>query len=195
MIFFALFSLVCALSPTFIGLVVARAFQGIGAAFTIPPAQAHIALHFTDPTQKAKALGIWGAAGSLGFIIGLILGGVLTAFLGWRWIFWISLIISGIVIPAAYAVLPRVPSPRTITPPPADGAGTDESAQVPKKKLFQSVKERLIRFDAFGITLGVPGILLLTYALTSANTEGWDDAKIIATLALSVVLLFVFFLH
>jgi len=59
MIFFALFSLVCALSPTFIGLVVARAFQGIGAAFTIPPAQAHIALHFTDPTQKAKALGIW----------------------------------------------------------------------------------------------------------------------------------------
>ena len=175
--------------------MVARAFQGIGAAFTIPPAQAHIALHFTDPTQKAKALGIWGAAGSLGFIIGLILGGVLTAFLGWRWIFWISLIISGIVIPAAYAVLPRVPSPRTITPPPADGAGTDESAQVPKKKLFQSVKERLIRFDAFGITLGIPGILLLTYALTSANTEGWDDAKIIATLAVSVVLLVVFVLH
>ncbi|CAN9364877.1 unnamed protein product [Alternaria alternata] len=195
MIFFALFSLICALSPTFIGLVVARAFQGIGAAFTIPPAQAHIALHFTDPTQKAKALGIWGAAGSLGFIIGLILGGVLTAFLGWRWIFWISLIISGIVIPAAYAVLPRVLSPRAITPPPADGGSTNESAQVPKKKLFQSVKERLIRFDALGITLGIPGILLLTYALTSANTEGWDDAKIIATLVVSVVLLVVFVLH
>ncbi|RAR04455.1 transmembrane efflux protein [Stemphylium lycopersici] len=181
MIFFALFSLVCALSPTFIGLVIARAFQGIGAAFTIPPAQAHIALHFTNPAQKAKALGIWGAAGSLGFIIGLILGGVLTAFLGWRWIFWISLIISGIVIPAAYAVLPRVPS-RAITPPSADGGSTNESAVVPKKGLFQSVKERLIRFDALGITLGIPGILLLTYGLTSANTEGWDDVKIIATL-------------
>lgn len=90
MIFFALFSLVCALSPTFIGLVVARSFQGIGAAFTIPSAQAHIALHFTDPARKAKALGIWGAAGPLGFIIGLILGGV-TAFLGWRWIFYISI--------------------------------------------------------------------------------------------------------
>lgn len=194
MIFFALFSLVCALSPTFIGLVIARAFQGIGAAFTIPPAQAHIALHFTNPAQKAKALGIWGAAGSLGFIIGLILGGVLTAFLGWRWIFWISLIISGIVIPAAYAVLPRVPS-RAITPPSADGGSTNESAVVPKKGLFQSVKERLIRFDALGITLGIPGILLLTYGLTSANTEGWDDVKIIATLVVSVVLLAIFVLH
>ncbi|KAI0570020.1 hypothetical protein TUN199_06745 [Pyrenophora tritici-repentis] len=89
-VFFALFNLVCALSSTFIGLVVAKAFQGIGAAFTIPSAQAHIALHFTDPARKAKALGIWSAAGSLGFIIGLILGGVLTAFLGWRFIFYVG---------------------------------------------------------------------------------------------------------
>lgn len=195
MIFFALFSLVCALSPTFIGLVIARAFQGIGAAFTIPPAQAHVALHFTDLTKKAKALGIWGAAGSLGFIIGLILGGVLTAFLGWRWIFWISLIISGIVIPAAYAILLRAPSPRATTPPPADGESTGDSAQAPTKGLLQSVRERLIRFDALGISLGIPGILLLTYALTSANTEGWNDGKIIATLLVSIILLVVFILH
>ncbi|KAF2123885.1 MFS general substrate transporter [Dothidotthia symphoricarpi CBS 119687] len=195
MVFFALFSLVCAVAPTFIGLVIARAFQGIGAAFTIPSAQAHIALHFSDPTKKAKALGIWGAAGSLGFIIGLILGGVLTAFLGWRWIFWISLIISGIVIPAAYVVLPRAPSPRAVTPHPVDGGSTDDSSPAPKKGLLQSVRERLVRFDALGISLGIPGILLLTYALTSANTEGWDDAKIIATLVVSVVLLVVFILH
>lgn len=65
---FALFTMVCAMSPTFVGLVIARAFQGIGAAFTIPPAQAHIALHFTQPVRKAKALGAWGASGSLGFM-------------------------------------------------------------------------------------------------------------------------------
>jgi MFS family permease len=195
MVFFALFSLVCALSPSFIGLVIARAFQGIGAAFTIPPAQAHIALRFTDPTKKAKALGIWGAAGSLGFITGLILGGVFTAFLGWRWIFWISLIISGIVIPAAYIILPRAPSPRTAIPSPAEGGSTGDSAPTPKKGLLQSVRERLVRFDALGISLGIPGILLLTYALTSANTEGWDDAKIIATLVVSVVMLVAFILH
>lgn len=66
--FFALFTLGCALAPTFIGLVIARAFQGIGAAFTIPSAQAHIALYFSQSAQKAKALGIWGASGSLGFM-------------------------------------------------------------------------------------------------------------------------------
>jgi MFS family permease len=194
MIFFALFSLVCAVSPTFVGLVIARAFQGIGAAFTIPPAQAHIALYFNDPTKKAKALGIWGAAGSLGFIIGLILGGVLTAFLGWRWIFWISLIISGIVIPAAYVVLPQVPPHHAATRP-VDRGSTKDSTLTSKKGLLQSVRERMVRFDALGMLLGIPGILLLIYSLSSANTEGWNDAKIIATLVLSIFLLIVFVLH
>ncbi|OMP81789.1 Drug resistance protein, partial [Diplodia seriata] len=206
MVFFALFSLVCALSPTFIGLVIARAFQGIGAAFTIPPAQAHVALYFTEPAKKAKALGIWGAAGSLGFIIGLILGGVLTAFLGWRWIFWISLIISALVIPAAYLVLPRPrSSDRATTPPPSDdepaNAAADNDAVVPPtappppKKLLHSLRERLIRFDAVGIALGVPGILLLTYALTSANAAGWGTPPILAPLCVSVALLACFARH
>ncbi|GME22928.1 MFS general substrate transporter [Neofusicoccum parvum] len=177
MVFFALFTMVCALSPTFIGLVVARAFQGIGAAFTIPPAQAHIALHFTEPAKKAKALGIWGASGSLGFIVGLILGGVLTAFLGWRWIFWISLILSGLVIPAAYLILPRVPSSRAAAPPPSDGERVTTRPPT-QKKLTQSVR-----------------ILLLTYALTSANSVGWNAPQIIATLIVSLVLLFFFILH
>ncbi|KKY21300.1 putative transmembrane efflux protein [Diplodia seriata] len=203
MVFFALFSLVCALSPTFIGLVIARAFQGIGAAFTIPPAQAHVALYFTEPAKKAKALGIWGAAGSLGFIIGLILGGVLTAFLGWRWIFWISLIISALVIPAAYLVLPRPrSSDRATTPPPSDdepanAAANDvvPTAPPPPKKLLHSLRERLIRFDAVGIALGVPGILLLTYALTSANAAGWGTPAILAPLCVSVALLACFARH
>ncbi|KAF2138805.1 uncharacterized protein K452DRAFT_290454 [Aplosporella prunicola CBS 121167] len=195
MVFFALFTLVCALAPSFVGLAIARAFQGVGAAFTIPPAQAHIALHFTDPTRKAKALGIWGAAGSLGFIIGLILGGVLTAFLGWRWIYWISLIVSGIVIPAAYFTLPRTPSTRRAAGPPPTDTEESRSAAPPRKKLTQSVRERLIRFDALGIALGIGGILLLTYALTSANTVGWDAAPIIATLVVAVVMLTLFGLH
>ena len=88
MSFFALFTMVSALTPSFIGLTIARAFQGshsntrlgqgrvnkltflagIGAAFTIPPAQAHIAIYFTDPKKKVTALSYWGAAGSLGFM-------------------------------------------------------------------------------------------------------------------------------
>ncbi|KAJ4365372.1 hypothetical protein N0V95_000519 [Ascochyta clinopodiicola] len=146
--------------------------------------------------MKAKALGIWGAAGSLGFIIGLVLGGVLTAFLGWRWIFWISLIISGIVIPAAYAILPRVYSPRAATAPPVDGVVvSDSEPPSSRKRLLKSVRERLVRFDALGISLGIPGILLLTYSLTSANTEGWNDPKIIATLVISTLLVVAFILY
>ena len=80
--------MVSALTTSFIGLAIARAFQGnnsntgqgnylsnwftfrvgIGAAFTIPPAQAHIAIYFSDPKKKVTALGYWGAAGSLGFM-------------------------------------------------------------------------------------------------------------------------------
>ncbi|KAF2135321.1 uncharacterized protein K452DRAFT_281717 [Aplosporella prunicola CBS 121167] len=194
MTFFAVFTLVCALAPTFISLIVARAFQGIGAASTIPPAQAHIALCFPQPAQKAKAVGIWGAAGSLGFIIGLILGGVLTALLTWRWIFWISLILSAILLPLAYLILPHARLPQSATPPPS--AEVDTATEVPPKKEFLiSLRERLVRFDTIGISLGVPGILLLTYALTSANTDGWGSAQIIATLIVSVVLLAIFVFH
>lgn len=60
---------------------------------------------------------------------------------------------------------------------------------------MQSVRERLIRFDALGISLGVPGILLLTYSLTSANSAGWNAPQIIATLAVAVVLLALFVLY
>jgi MFS family permease len=48
--------------------MLSKLLSGIGAAFTIPPAQAHIAIYFPDQSKKAKALGIWGASGSLGFM-------------------------------------------------------------------------------------------------------------------------------
>ncbi|KAK8235180.1 putative aminotriazole resistance protein [Phyllosticta capitalensis] len=192
--FFALFTLVCALSPTFIGLVMARAFQGIGAAFTIPAAQAQLAVQFSDPARKAKALGIWGASGSLGFIIGLILGGVLTDLLGWEWIFWTSLILSAIVIPAAYFILPRPSPERAVNPSPTDPE-ENSGARRPEKHLFQAVFDSLIRFDALGISLGVPGILLLTYALSSANSVGWSAIQIIVTLIIATLLLLLFVFH
>jgi hypothetical protein len=66
---------------------------------------------------------------------------------------------------------------------------------ISQKKLLRSVQEGLVQFDAFGISLGIPGILLLALALTSANSEGWQDPKIIATLVVSVVVLVVFILH
>ncbi|OGM43956.1 aminotriazole resistance protein [Aspergillus bombycis] len=196
MSFFALFTMVCGLAPNFIGLVVARALQGIGAAFTIPSAQAHIAVCFPEPAKKAQALGFWGVSGSLGFIIGLILGGVLTAYVGWRWIFWISLILSGIIIPAAFFILPRpdrAPAEEAAASPDGDLETGQPSA--PTNRLAAAVRRIVTRFDPLGIALSVAGILLLTYALTSANTEGWGSARILAPLIISVVLLALFVFH
>ncbi|RAQ60067.1 aminotriazole resistance protein [Aspergillus flavus] len=196
MSFFALFTMVCGLAPNFIGLVVARALQGIGAAFTIPSAQAHIAVCFPEPAKKAQALGFWGVSGSLGFIIGLILGGVLTAYVGWRWIFWISLILSGVIIPAAFFILPRPDRP------PADVVASPESEleagqqQARTNNSLAAIFQRIVnRFDPLGIALSVAGILLLTYALTSANTEGWGSARIVAPLVVSGALLGLFIFH
>ncbi|GBF64297.1 efflux pump [Trichophyton mentagrophytes] len=189
--FFSLFTLVSALAPTFtaLALVIARAFQGIGAGFTIPSAQAHVAIYFPSPGERAKALGFWAAAGSVGFIVGLILGGVLTALLNWRWIFWISLILSAIVVPSAHVFLPRAKTARS----PAAHGNTNEERE--EKKLSRSIKAHMIRFDVLGICLGVPSLLLLTYALTSANTAGWGSPSIISTLAISSLLLLLFALH
>ncbi|KAM0803216.1 major facilitator superfamily domain-containing protein [Usnea florida] len=192
---FALFTMVSALTPSFIGLTIARAFQGIGAAFTIPPAQAHIAIYFADPKKKVTALGYWGAAGSLGFIVGLILGGVLTDLLTWRWIFWISLILSGVVIPSAMLVLPY-PEPKRQPRPEPSRNNEDSGDQQPfPKGVPILLRERMIRFDVLGIFLGIPGLLILNYALTSANTDGWGSGQIIGPLVAAVVLLTLFLLH
>lgn len=168
--FFALFTLISALAPNFVGFVIARAFQGIGAGFTIPSAQAHVAIYFPTPAERAKALGFWAAAGSVEFIAGLILGGVLTAFLSWPWIFWISLILSSLVVPAAYLDLPQ--AARTAKP---FASSTKPTAS--EHDLLRTIRARLVLFDVLGICLGIPGLLLLTYALTSANFSGWGSAR------------------
>ncbi|OAL72142.1 transmembrane efflux protein [Trichophyton violaceum] len=167
---FSLFTLVSALAPTFTALVIARAFQGIGAGFTIPSAQAHVAIYFPSPAERAKALGFWAAAAGVGF-------------------FWISLILSAIVVPTAHVFLPRAKTARSPT------AREITKEEQEEKKFFRSIKAHLIRFDILGISLGVPSLLLLTYALTSANTTGWGSPSIISTLAISSLLLLLFALH
>ncbi|KAK2877849.1 hypothetical protein FQN49_001142 [Arthroderma sp. PD_2] len=194
MVFFAVFTMVCGLAPNFIGLVVARAFQGVGAAFTIPSAQAHIALCFPDPVKKARALGFWAVAAAVGFIVGLILGGVLTAFLGWRWIFWISLIISGVTILIAFFILPQPElSPRGIVPS-HDVEGTEQHEPAPSN-LSRIIHKVAVRFDPLGVILSIAGILVLTYALTSANTIGWGAVSIVVPLVISTLLLVGFIFH
>ncbi|KDQ18863.1 hypothetical protein BOTBODRAFT_477605 [Botryobasidium botryosum FD-172 SS1] len=189
---FALFSLVCAVVQTGIALIVARALQGIGAAFTIPSAQAHIGIYFPDPALKSKALGWWAASGSVGFVIGLILGGVLTATIGWRWIFYISLICTCVAIIAALFILPhREVTGLVVAQPQGEDA---ERLPAPATANFPELtwKTVLRRFDIPGVFTGIPGIILFTYSLTAGGTVGWASGQIIGLLVTSVVLLILF---
>ena len=127
--------------------------------------------------------------------VGLILGGVLTDLLTWRWIFWISLIFSVVVIPSAMLVLPY---PQTKGQPRLDLVPNNESPgnqSNSPKSLATLLRERMVRFDVLGIFLGVPGLLTLNYALTSANTDGWGSGEVIGPLVAGVILLASFLLH
>ncbi|MEV5998192.1 MFS transporter [Streptomyces griseomycini] len=95
---FALASLAAGLAPDLPTLIGARFVQGAGEALASPAAMSLIALLFPEPAERAKALGVWGAISAGGLVAGVLLSGVLTELLHWRWIF-------GINVPLAAAVL------------------------------------------------------------------------------------------
>src|SRR5712692_10022380 len=80
---FTLGSLLAGLAPTAAILLLARALQGVGAAAVLPAEQSLLVTIFTDPQERNRAFGIWGALGAAGGAFGLVLGGVLTQVLGW----------------------------------------------------------------------------------------------------------------
>ena len=127
--------------------------------------------------------------------VGLILGGVLTDLLTWRWIFWISLILSSIVIPSAMLILPYPQTKRQPQLDPCQNVEDCGDLPNPPKSVLTLLRERMVRFDVLGIFLGIPGLLILNYSLTLANSDGWGSGQIIGTLVAAVVLLALFLLH
>ncbi len=103
---FGLASALAGAAPTFEVLVLGRALQGAGAAFMAPAALALIASTFTEPRERGKAFGVFGAVASSGAVLGLLLGGVLTEYAGWRWCLYVNVLIAVAVLAAARRVLP-----------------------------------------------------------------------------------------
>ena len=163
-------SLASGLAPGAAALVASRAAQGAGAALLTPAALAVITATYSG-IQRARALAVWGALASGGLALGVLAGGALTTWLGWRSVFLINVPV-GLAVFAAGRHLPadRVPSG------PGAGGGTAPGA-------------RLRRLDLRGAVLAVAGPVAGVYAISGAPEHGWASARTLGLLALSAALL------
>ncbi|KAJ3005857.1 hypothetical protein HKX48_000427 [Thoreauomyces humboldtii] len=159
---FAGWSLACGFMRSFVGLCIARALQGLGAAGVGPSAAGMIGKHFHGrPRERAIAYSMFGASNPIGFVGGIFLGGVFTQTIGWRWIFRICAIASFVVLGvAAWAVQ-------------ADDVHPDINKEV----------------DYVGAVLVTAGIILLTYAVSAGGSAGWSTPGIVVAFVLCVLLL------
>jgi EmrB/QacA subfamily drug resistance transporter len=157
---FAASSLVGGLAGSEGMLIAARLTQGVGAAMMMPAALSILTTSFTEGSDRAQALGAWGATGGLASALGVFLGGVLSGGPGWRWVFFVNLPVCALDLVAAYRLLP------------AD------------RRRLQTRD-----FDALGAVLATAGMLLLIYALVKAPDVGWGTARTIGALAGAGVLL------
>ncbi|MFI2780622.1 MFS transporter [Streptomyces sp. ALB3] len=109
MTLFGAASLLAGLAPSFPVLVAARLLQGAGEAVALPAAMATIVLLFPEGPRRSRALSVWAAVASCGLVLGFALSGIVTAHLGWRWIFLISVPFVLVVIVSALLLIPVDP--------------------------------------------------------------------------------------
>ncbi|MEU4983208.1 MFS transporter [Streptomyces sp. NPDC021969] len=106
-------SLLAGLAPSFAVLVAARLVQGAGEAIALPAAMATIVLMFPEGSRRSRALSVWAAVASCGLVLGFALSGIITARLGWRWVFLISVpFILAVMVAALVLVRADRPAPR-----------------------------------------------------------------------------------
>jgi EmrB/QacA subfamily drug resistance transporter len=144
-------------------LIAARAAQGLGAAFISPSALSIVTTLFTDGAERNKALGVWGAVTGVAGAVGVLLGGVLTSGLSWKWVLWVNVPVTLI----ALALTPGL---------------------VPESRSESAARH----FDAAGAVTVTAGLSVLAYALLDASTAGWGSTKTVSLLALAVALIAAF---
>jgi EmrB/QacA subfamily drug resistance transporter len=159
---FAVASAIGGAAESFGVLVASRALQGVFGALLAPAALSLLTTTFTEPAERAKAFGIFGAIAGGGAAIGLLLGGVLTEYLSWRWCLYVNLLFA---IPAALFAL---------------------------SLLVNQVPTHRPRLDVPGTLTATTGLLALVYGFSHAETSSWGDSLTIALLAASAVLLIAF---
>ncbi|XAT60613.1 MFS transporter [Rhodobacteraceae bacterium Araon29] len=113
-VIFGVFSFVATVAPNAEWLIIGRAGQGIGEALAAATGLAMVSLLFPSGEDRAKAFGIWAALGGIGAIAGVILSGVITETLNWRWIFGINVPLISILVVAAFLTIPVFPTSKKV---------------------------------------------------------------------------------
>lgn len=149
-------------SQNFVMLVTARACQGAFAAVLVPSALSLLTTTFTDPKDRGKAFGVFGAVAIAGGAVGLLLGGILTEYLSWRWTLYVNLAFAGVAFVGGSLLLGRHPP-------------------VGRPKL-----------DVLGVVLVSSGVFCLVYGCSNAASHSWSAPSTFGFLAAGAVLLFGF---
>jgi EmrB/QacA subfamily drug resistance transporter len=155
---FTVASLLCGVSTSQGMLVAARDVQGLGGAIVSAVAFSLIVVLFTEPGERAKAMGVFGFVMSGGGSIGVLAGGVLTDLVGWHWIFLVNLPIGVLVTVVGLRLLPAVHT------------GAERT-----------------RLDVPGAAAITGAMVLAVYAIVNGNTAGWTSAQTLGLLGAAVV--------
>ena len=162
-VLFTLASLACGLSNSQGLLVGARAVQGLGGAVVSAVAMALIMNLFTEPAERAKAMGIFGFVMAGGGSIGVLLGGLLTSALSWHWVFLVNLPIGAAVYALCVVLLQKSRAPAAAA-----------------------------RLDVGGAVTVTVSLMLAVYAVVNGNDAGWTSTQTLGFLGAAAVLLALF---
>jgi EmrB/QacA subfamily drug resistance transporter len=157
LITFTVGSLLCSLAPGLGWLVAFRMIQAVGGSMLNPVAMSIITNTFTEPAERARAIGIWGGVVGISMALGPLAGGALVASVGWRGIFWVNIPVglAALVLTALFVPESRAPHAR--------------------------------RLDPVGQLLVIVMLAAVTYAIIEGPGTGWSSPRILACFALSAV--------
>jgi EmrB/QacA subfamily drug resistance transporter len=150
-------SLLCSLAPNLELLVVFRMLQAVGGSMLNPVAMSIITNTFTEPRERAQAVGIWGAVVGISMALGPVLGGALVTSAGWRSIFWINIPVGIVAIVLALRYIPESKAPRAR------------------------------RIDPVGQGLVIVLLASLTYGIIEAPNHGWGSPLIVTAFSLALL--------
>lgn len=164
-VLFATASLLGGLAQSPVQLIVFRGLQGLGGALLAPSALSLVLTIFKEGHARNRAVGVMSMVAAGGGAVGLLLGGILTQYVNWRWIFFINVPVAVLVLFAAMKYVPR---------------------SLPSEKQ---------RIDVAGALAITTSLISLVYALAKAPVDGWSSATVLGGLGLSAVLLAAFIVN